>query len=187
MQKRHILLPLVAVLPLMTIPAKSQAVESGSRFVCGRSQGVPSTIAIKSDGSKVPIIRWTSTTFASAGWSHERRCQVVSNRFNTFYQQGRLSYLTTGRMNGLPVICTAANKGGGCDGLLYTLKPGQNATATLQALLDIRVRARGALNETTSRLYISLDDLMNPSRSKKLTGEIIDKNPKTPQPAKALW
>lgn len=169
MQKMHIMRPIVVVLSLMTLPTKSQAVESGSRFVCGRSQEVPSTIAIKPDGSQVPIIRWTSTTFSSAGWSQERRCQIVSNRFNTFYQQGRLSCLTTGRMNGLPLICTAANKGGGCDGLLYTLKPGQNAKATLQALLDIRVRARGALNETTSRLYISLDEPMNPSRSKKLT------------------
>ena len=64
-------------------------------------------------------------------------------------------------MNRLPVICTAASDGGACDGLLYTLKPGQNATATLLSLLEIRVKARGPLNETTSRLYVSLDQLMS--------------------------
>ena len=129
-------------------------------FVCGVSNGAPSTNAVKADGDQVPVIRWTSTTFEASGWSPERRCQEVSGRFDTYLKQGRLAFITTGRINGLPVICTAASNGGPCDRLLYTLMPGQNATATLRDLYEIRVKARGPLNETTSRLYVSLDELI---------------------------
>jgi len=158
----HLLaIPFVA---FTTVPAV-QASPSAQGFVCGTSQGVPSTNAIKRDGSQVPVIRWTSTIFESAGWSQERRCKEVSNRFDTYLKQGRLAFITTGRINALPVICTTNRRGGACDGLLYTLKPGQNATATLRNLLEIRVKARGPLNETTSRLYVSLDELMKTAQS----------------------
>jgi len=139
----------------------ANAAPSARGFVCGASGGVPSTNAVKTDGKQVPVIRWTSNVFDSAGWSPQRRCQEVSARFDQYLKEGRLTYLTTGRVNGVPVICTAQSRGGACDGLLYTLKPGQNATATLQNLLEIRVKARGPLNETSSRLYVSLDELLN--------------------------
>jgi hypothetical protein len=85
----------------------------------------------------------------------------VSLRFETLRQQGRLNYLTTGRMNGLPVICTAKQAGAACDGLLYTLKPGQDPTTTLTRLLDVRFKARGPLNETPERLYINVNELIS--------------------------
>jgi hypothetical protein len=144
-------------------PAEAGSAARG--FVCGAAGGVPSTNAVKADGKQVPVIRWTSNVFDSAGWSQERRCQEVSNRFNQYLKEGRLTYITTGRINGLPVICTAASRGGACDGLLYTLKPGQDATSTLQNLLEIRVKARGPLNETNSRLYVSLDELLTSAQA----------------------
>ena len=165
----------------------AQAGPSARGFVCGTAQGVPSTNAVKADGGQVPVIRWTSTTFESAGWSQERRCQEVSQRFNTYLQQGRLAYITTGRINGLPVICTAARNGGACDGLLYTLKPGQNATATLQDLMEIRVKARGPLNETTSRLYVSLDELMSTAQANAVGGSSTARPISNAQPSNPLW
>ena len=168
------------------VPA-AQAAPSAGGFVCGSSQGVPSTNAVKRDGSQVPVIRWTSTTFESSGWSAERRCKEVSTRFNTYLQQGRLAYITTGRINRLPVICTATKKGGPCDGLLYTLKPGQNATSTLKNLLEIRVKARGPLNETTSRLYVSLDELMNTAQANNNSVDLPKAPAAAPQSTSPLW
>jgi hypothetical protein len=139
----------------------SHAAPSARGFICGTSGGAPSTNAVKSDGKQVAVIRWTSNRFDSAGWTPERRCQEVSSRFDQYFKEGRLKYLTTGRMNGVPVICTALSEGGACDGLLYTLKPGQNATATLESLLEVRNKATGPLNETTSRRYISLEQILN--------------------------
>lgn len=170
-----------------TVFTSAQAAPAARGFICGSAQGAPSTNAVKADGGQVPVIRWTSTTFNDAGWSQERRCQEVSSRFDTFLKQGRLAYITTGRINGLPVICTASSNGGACDGLLYTLKPGQNATATLQDLLEIRVKARGPLNETTSRLYVSLDELMSTAQANASGVSSPARTAPTAQTSNTLW
>jgi hypothetical protein len=142
---------------LSPVPARAGA----ASFSCSISNGAPATMVETSDGRRVPLIRWTSSTFDGAGWTPARRCQEVSLRFETLRQQGRLNYLTTGRMNGLPVICTAKQAGAACDGLLYTLKPGQDPTTTLTRLLDVRFKARGPLNETPERLYINVNELIS--------------------------
>ena len=112
-------------------------------------------------GKQVPIIYWKSETFSSSGWTPTRRCQEVSARFQDYHQSGMLNYITTGRMNGLPVICVAKTNGGGCAGLLYTLKPGQNATATLKKVLDVQTKPGAApLEETTARLYVNFDSMV---------------------------
>ncbi len=144
------------------------------RFYCGQSSGAPATLATMSSGKTVPVIRWTSSTFTGAGWSQSKRCQAVSERFELYRQQGRLAYLTTGRMNGQPVICTAMKDGGACHGLLYTLKPGQNPTQTLRDLLVRRTKASGPLNETNSRLYIKMSELLETSSGKQPTGQSIE-------------
>jgi len=130
------------------------------KFYCGSYSGVPATLTTARSGKTVPIILWKSNNFTSDGWAPERRCQDVSQRFNTLHSQGALEYLSTGSMNGMPVICAAAAKGSGCSGLLYTLKPGQNASQTLKNLLAVRIKATGPLTETTSRPYIALNDLV---------------------------
>jgi len=145
---------------LLSIPAipDAPAVASG-KFYCGSYDGVPSTMTNSStSGKPIPIIMWKSTTFSSDGWAPEKRCAEVSSRFNALHASGRLKMLTTGRINGMPVICAATEEGGGCveGGLLYTLKPGQNAGATLRNLVAVRTKATGPLTETTERPYISL-------------------------------
>jgi len=178
---------LVGVSAIAVNLLSAQAGPAAKGFVCSTFEGVPSTYAVKADGSKVPVIRWTSDAFVGSGWTQDRRCQAVSSRFDQFLKEGRLTYITTGRMNGLPVICTSPRNGGACDGLLYTLKPGQNATATLQKLLDIRYRARGPLNETTSRIYISLDELLNAAEKKDLSHKSLRLPATNAQPASNLW
>lgn len=150
-----------ALLGLTSVLLAPPAQAAATSFSCGRSNGVPTTIARTDDGRSVPMIRWTSNAFDGSGWTPERRCQEVSQRFEGFRQQGRLAYITTGRINGLPVICTAASDGGACEGLLYTLKPGQDPTLALRRLFDVRFKARGPLNETSGRLYVSVQDLLS--------------------------
>jgi len=160
---------------------------SARSFVCGSAAGTPATNVIIADGRQVPVIRWTSRTFNEAGWNQQRRCQEVSARFDTFFKQGRLAYITTGRINGLPVICTTDSRGGGCDGLLYTLKPGQDPTATLKNLLEIRVKARGPLNETNDRLYVSLTELLSTAQANASNGGVSTSGMVQAQPANGLF
>jgi hypothetical protein len=146
-------------------PSPAVAGVEARSFVCSTAAGAPATNVVTQSGQQVPLIRWTSGVFNGAGWTPERRCQEVSGRFDTYFRQGRLDFITTGRMNGLPVICTARRNGGPCDGLLFTLKPGQNATHTLQELFTIRTKARGPLNETNARIYVSLEELVANAKS----------------------
>ena len=132
-----------------------------SSISCMRANGVPATVVSTKSGKQVPIIYWKSYAFSGSGWTPTRRCQEVSARFQDYHQAGTLEFITTGRMNGMPVLCVSKTDGGGCAGLLYTLKPGQNATATLQKLFDIRNKPGSApLEETTARVYVNFDTVV---------------------------
>lgn len=184
---------LITATPLL--PPNAAEAATASRFVCSSVGGVPTTEAITRDGRKVSVIRWTSRVFSGSGWTAERRCQEVSSRFDQFRQQGRLRYITTGRMRGQSVLCTAQSMAGACDGLLYTLKPGQDPSATLARLLELRVKARGPLNETGPRLYISVDALLEPSSQRLVDADVagssvasIEENqPRAGQASAPLW
>jgi len=137
-------------------------------FSCTSLKGIPTTVANMSSGKQIPMIRWTSSVFTGDGWSPERRCQEVSSRFSDFNNNDQLRYLTTGKMNGMNVICVALNKGDRCSGLVYTLKPGQNPTATLYKLFGVQRTATGPLNETGDRGYIDINEYLGLGKSENL-------------------
>ncbi len=145
---------------------KSPASAAERRFACGRSGGVPTTMAKTSRGL-VPVIKWTSDHFSQSGFSPLRRCQIVSDKFQQYYESGELNFLTTGRVS-YPnkidyqnVVCVAKARLGACNGVLFTLKPGSNPGRTLQRLMDVRLRASGPLNETSGRVYIEMEQFLN--------------------------
>ena len=159
--KQAVLLTALLGVPLSTLLSISDSRAAG-KFYCGNFDGVPATMTNSSkSGKAIPIIMWKSNYFSGDGFSPERRCQEVSSRFNNLHASGRLKMLTTGRMNGMPVICASVEKGSGCveGGLLYTLKAGQNAGETLRNLLAVRTKATGPLTETTQRPYISIEEI----------------------------
>ncbi len=127
-----------------------------AQFVCSSSDGVPATVAQTANG-EVPIILWSSDYFDSAGHTAESRCQEVSNRFQTYYENGSLKFMTTGRMNRQNVVCVAERENGPCSGLLFTLKPGSDPNETLEKLLARRSQSGGPLNETRDRVYIDMN------------------------------
>jgi Circadian oscillating protein COP23 len=133
-------------------------------FTCVNIKDIPTTLATTSRGN-VSVIRWVSGYFNNSGWSQERRCQEVSNRFQKAYVNGTLKYLTTGTINGEPVVCTTNKQAGRCSEMLFTLKRDTAITPaqTLRKLMDVRVRASGPLNEsdnTSEMSYINMDEYM---------------------------
>lgn len=132
-------------------------------FYCSMSGGIPTTMAQTSRGN-IPVIRWVSQHFSDSGYSPKVRCQEVSSRFQNYYNQGVLNYITTGYMNSQPVVCVTSTNGGSCSQLLFTLKPGQNASRTLQQLFDIRQGAAGPLYEGTGgsnqAVYIDVNNYL---------------------------
>ncbi|MEL4895696.1 COP23 domain-containing protein [Crocosphaera sp. Alani8] len=141
-----------------------QARNVGTNFTCRNWQGVPTTLAETSDLSTVPVLMWESDYFSNSGYDPSTRCQLVSGRFQYFYNNGQLKYITTGRMNRMPVVCVTQNKGGGCEGLLFTLKQGVDPTTTLQKLMAVRVRASGPLNQTNNRTYINFEEYLSQAK-----------------------
>lgn len=162
------------------------------KFSCGQSGGVPATVALTQRGM-VPVIRWSSGYFDEAGFTSAVRCQMVSERFETFYKNGTLDFLTTGKMNGQKVVCVTAKQGGGClsDGLLFTLKNESNPGQTLKDLMNVRSGAAGPLNESSSpRVYIDMEKFLNEAPVEKMADKPqannINPQPQQP-PAVGLW
>lgn len=133
---------------LFTAVSSVAAQPSDARFSCGTSQGAPATVVQTARG-KITVIRWVSDAFGE-NYAPDYRCRVVSAKFQQFYQDGKLNYLTTGISNGQPVVCVANAKGGPCSGVLFTLKPGSDPLNTLTRLMNVRVQAGPALNESTA-------------------------------------
>jgi len=136
-------------------PADAQ-VQPGTKFVCGNWEGVPTTIANTPTGT-IPVIRWVSDYFEDSGYTPQKRCEIVSEKFQKYYVNGTLNFLTTGLENGYDIVCVAQNDRGPCIGQLFTLKPGSNPSQTLQDLMAVRIQAGGPLNESRGRVYIDMN------------------------------
>lgn len=147
---------------------QSPSKASGTSFHCGvwltgPNAGVPVTFARTPVGA-IPIINWVSNQFSDSGYTPERRCQEVSGRFQSAYNQGTLNYITTGYKNGQPVVCTSSSNGGQCSMVLFTLKPGSDASRTVQQLFDIRNLAAGALYESEDdEVYLDMNAFLEGS------------------------
>lgn len=127
-------------------------------FFCGTSKGIPATIARTARG-EVPMILWNYSTLPKPDDTRQGLCEKVSQKFQTYYEQGTLKYITTERRDGQLVACVAQEENGSCSGEpLFSLRPNEtNPRATLQRIFRIRVASAAPISETNSRLYIDLD------------------------------
>lgn len=168
----------------MQLPSEA----AGVNFVCAMNvdTGLPTTYAVPQSNPNIgkPIVRWYSQYFRNSGYNNMRRCQEVSTRFQRFYNSGQLNYLTTGIVNGMPVICVASNHGSPCAGdtVLFTLKPGSNATQVIQRLFNIRDGASDVLYESEdgAGTYIDFDQFYNSRPDESVGG---GNQPSNPQPS----
>ncbi|WP_277883400.1 COP23 domain-containing protein [Nostoc flagelliforme] len=125
-------------------PSKSQPAQT--TFVCGKkmdqSSGdtIPVTAAwIPEKRGHVYFIGWKSEYFNQGGWTPQKRCEQVTQKFQEFYSQNRLNYISSGKHNGYPVICGVTNLGEICNGSnqLFTVRSGSNPDELIRRLMDI--------------------------------------------------
>jgi len=142
---------IVALTTLATSAMNLPSYAEGTTFYCGKSNSVPTTFVRTQDGKNLPIIRWITTSLGNKELTPAQRCQQVSRRFQKSYDNGNLRYIKAGTLNGLPVVCAAAQKNAACTDrtLLFTLKPGSDPNATARQLFDRRALAAG---NTTNQL-----------------------------------
>jgi hypothetical protein len=115
-------------------------------YSCIQHQGKSKTVASTNRG-RIELIVWESSYFSGAGWTPQKRCQEITQRFQKFSDNGTLQYVTTGKLNGYPVICTGTRttKGYQCrpDGLLITLQNNDNPAQVLRNLFSNATRKGG--------------------------------------------
>lgn len=141
-------------------------------FSCGIKKGIPTTVAQTSQ-SEIPLIRWVSDFGSEVGYTPEKRCEEVSQRFQQYYNQGILNFVTTGRENNQNIICVSSKDGGACQGLLFTLKPSDNPSLVIGQMFEVSSKASGAIDQSSSSdsppppIYIDINKLLKPSSIEK--------------------
>lgn len=128
-------LAILAVQLSLTGCERVNTLPSGTNYYCDNKSEPPRTIARTTRGD-MPIINWKSEYFSRSGWTPEKRCLEVSDRFQSFYRQGLLKHLKTDSMNENPVICTSRTENGACDGVLITLERTDDPKKVLQDITD---------------------------------------------------
>lgn len=103
-------------------------------FQCDTSSTIPTTMYHNSQGGREPWIQWISEHFSGSNWTPLSRCQTVSNRLEEYRLNGKLKYVTLGMENNQQIICVASSDNGPCEGIVYTLRPGQDGIAALNNL-----------------------------------------------------
>lgn len=175
-------LGLAAVTSLATInlPAnfsQSTAAESQSNkvtFLCqsmfdaASGERIPATVAwVPERKGHVYFIGWKSEYFNKGGWTPVERCQKVTQKFQEFYEQGRLDFLSSGKSKGHSIICGLANQGETCNASnqLFTLKTGSKAEDVIQRLMDIFEGKSGEilLQNSGEQFYIPVQNLFKKS------------------------
>lgn len=177
LQSLKTLITASAIALVTTIVASSPtSAQTTNSFFCGKNAGQPATI-VQTPKGNFTLIKWVSNNFSESGFDAERRCELVSGRFQQYHKAGTLKFLTTGIINRQPVVCVAHKKGGDCardlpnNGLLFTIKPGSDARDTLKRLVNLRERASAnSLNESApsnrgdvemnDRLYIDMSEYL---------------------------
>ena len=119
---------------LTTIAFSSAQAQAQKGFRCDDSANIPTTIYRNSQGIREPWIKWISEHFSDSGWTPASRCQTVSQRLEQYRVEGKLKYVTLGMQNDRQVICVASRDNGPCEGIVYTLRPGQDGIAALNNL-----------------------------------------------------
>lgn len=178
-----------ALLSFVLAPLGVKAAPS-SQFYCGQYQGKPATLAKTSRGD-VPIIVWTSTWASGSGFTPQKRCGMVSQKFQQFNASGTLKFLTTGNINGYGVLCAVKSQTScKASDILLTLEKGENPQLILADLLKVRDGASGPIERGNT--WINMDDFLRYAPTVEGNAETsfipspVPVAPVTPNPG-SLW
>lgn len=139
-------------------------------FYCGNilddetGEEIPATVAyVPQRKTNVPIIGWKTYI---PDWDAQRRCETVSPKFQTFYEDGRLNYLTTGKKNGYDIICAAMQPEQSCadQDQLFQVNNSNDPEAVLKAMVGIiegNASPTILFQSSGEKIYVSVEELLN--------------------------
>lgn len=164
------LLSLTGIVTLLNFTGNIQPVFSQANssrqisFRCGitkiNNQDIPATLAYIPGQRKKRIITWVSSYFDKT-MTIEKRCQLVSEKFQKAYEDGRLRHITFGTNQGYSIICAVTDFRQPCNRQtqLFTLKQGSNPEEIMEKLIDILTGASSEpiFQSSGTQVYISFD------------------------------
>jgi hypothetical protein len=123
---------------------------SSNKYFCAQLNGTYHTFA-RTERSTYKLLSFTRTV--SDSWTEKERCLSVSQRFQSFYDNGSLKFIGAGEVNNEPVLCAAATTEDICntDNILVTLPPNTDAIETARQLMDVRNLASGRVIEVNGK------------------------------------
>ncbi|MCH2049738.1 MAG: COP23 domain-containing protein, partial [Trichodesmium sp. ALOHA_ZT_67] len=99
----------LAVISGLTQHTQAQQSRRRASFFCGTDGGQPATIGRlpEKDGNTPlkTLIIWKIDDFK--GYPPEKRCRLVSQKFQDNQNTGHLNYIVSGQANGWPVLCAS--------------------------------------------------------------------------------
>ncbi|MGL5065843.1 MAG: COP23 domain-containing protein, partial [Microcoleus sp.] len=75
---------------LAVVPSQAQPLPRQTGFWCRTSTGLPATVYQNPQGAVEPWIEWTSDYFSGSGYNPITRCQLVSQRLETYRRNREL-------------------------------------------------------------------------------------------------
>jgi Circadian oscillating protein COP23 len=139
------------------------------QFICASSPdpssrtNLPATVAnVPGNPEPTVLFVWKSEFFGTK-FAPQQRCQIVSAKIQTAFQQGRI-YLGSGieKATGAGVICAVADPKQPCDrnNMILTMKTYQNADETIDQIGDIMKGKTGRpIYQSSGGKRVNLRDL----------------------------
>ena len=164
--KNHFGIAALAIAGYLTaiVPSNVVQAETQRGFKCDTSSNIPTTVYHNAQGGKEEWIKWVSDHFAGSEWNPLFRCKTVSKRLEVYRSNGQLKYVTLGMQNNQQVICVASRDNGPCEGIVYTLRPGQDGIAALNNLFawgSGQQNLAPSYEASTEIPYINLQERLN--------------------------
>ncbi|MBO3460982.1 COP23 domain-containing protein [Aetokthonos hydrillicola Thurmond2011] len=127
-----------------------------NKFFCAQENGETVTKVITSRGPET-FIRWVVKDFKQ--FPPLKRCNLVSNRFLRYYDNGSIFITSRDNFNGYPVLCISDQKGAPCtsDNILVTLRPGEDAGLALKQIIAFRRGTGTTTIELSGSQYITYE------------------------------
>jgi len=164
-------------LAVATTTSNQPSYAGNNKFFCAQEGNIPVTKVRTSRGNET-FIRWVVEDFEK--FPPLKRCEIVSARFQRYYDNGLLLITSRDNFNNFPVLCIANRKGVPCksEDLLVTLKQGTDTGRVLQQILDFRSGVAGepvdlsgcqAITYDQGNLYLDVKQLVDDNKCSQST------------------
>ena len=139
-----------------------QAVAQVPTFYCDNSNGSPKTMARTKTGV-LQMFDWESHLLTEPNSTPIEKCKKHSAQLETYFQQDRLKFLTSGRKYGRKIICIAEYRHGPCEIPLFPVY-GEHRYPIIK-LLNLNFICPYNYDGACIRAYINVEGYLNQSRS----------------------